>query len=36
MEVAEFDQYGRAEPQPHWPFQIDFEPYDVYGWTDEY
>ena len=36
MEVAEFDQYGKPEPQPHWPFQIDFEPYDVYGWTDEY
>lgn len=36
MELAEFDQYGNEEPEPHWPFQIDIEPYDVYGWTDAY
>jgi hypothetical protein len=36
MELAEFDQYGNKEPEPHWPFQIEVEPYDVYGWTDEF
>mmetsp|Transcript_35266 Transcript_35266/g.43129 ORF Transcript_35266/g.43129 Transcript_35266/m.43129 type:complete len:331 (+) Transcript_35266:183-1175(+) len=36
MEVAEYDQYGNKEAEPHWPFQIEFEAYDVYGWTDEY
>ena len=36
MEVAEFDQYGLKEKYPHWPYQVDVEPYDVYGWTDEY
>lgn len=36
MDVAQFDQYGVAEEYPHWPYQIDIEPYDVYGWTDEY
>jgi len=36
MELAEFDQYGRKEPHPHWPFMIEVEPYDVYGWTDAY
>ena len=20
MEVAEYDEYGRQEPEPHWPF----------------
>ena len=36
MELAEFDQFGNKEEYPHWPFQIDVEPYDVYGWTDKY
>lgn len=36
MDVADYDQYGNKEEHPHWPFQIEFEPYDVYGWTDEY
>ena len=36
MEIAQFDQYGVEEEYPHWPFQIDVEPYDEYGWTDEY
>lgn len=36
MELAEFDQFGQKEYQPNWPFQIDIEPYDVYGWTDAY
>jgi hypothetical protein len=36
MDVADFGQDGKPEPEPHWPFQIEFEGYDVYGWTDEY
>ena len=36
MELAEYDQFGNQEEKPHWPFQIDVEPYDVYGWTDQY
>ena len=36
MEMAEYDQYGKAEYEPNWPFQVDVEPYDVYGWTDAY
>jgi len=36
MELAEFDQYGRKEEHPNWPFMIEVEPYDVYGWTDAY
>ena len=36
FELSEYDQYGRREPNPHWPFQIEVEPYDVYGWTDSY
>jgi hypothetical protein len=36
MELAQFDQYGNEVKEPHWPFQIEVEPYDVYGWTDEY
>jgi hypothetical protein len=35
-EMAEWDQYGNKEENPHWPYQLDVEPYDVYGWTDEY
>ena len=36
MDIADFDEYGRKEYEPHWPFQVEVEPYDVYGWTDEY
>ena len=36
MELAQFDEYGVKEKEPHWPFQLEVEPYDVYGWTDEY
>ena len=36
MDLADFDQYGNAEEEPNWPFQMDVEPYDVFGWTDEY
>lgn len=36
MDVAMFDEYGREEEYPHWPYQLDIEPYDVFGWTDKY
>jgi len=36
MELSQFDQYGNEIIDHHWPFQIDVEPYDVYGWTDKY
>lgn len=36
MELSQFDQYGNEIYDHHWPFQIDMEPYDVYGWTDAY
>ena len=36
MELSQFDQYGNEIHDHHWPFQIEIEPYDVYGWTDEF
>lgn len=36
MEVAMFDEQGNEEPEPNWPYELNVEPYDVYGWTDEY
>lgn len=36
MEMSLFDQNGKQEYEPHWPFMIELEPYDVYGWTDKY
>lgn len=36
MDIAQFDQYGHEEEYPHWPYQLDIEPYDVFGWTDKY
>jgi len=36
MELSQFDQYGNPVENNHWPFQIEIEPYDVYGWTDEF
>ena len=36
MELSEYDQYGNFVKDNHWPFQIEIEPYDVYGWTAEY
>ena len=36
MEMAMFDQHGKSEEYPNWPFMIEVEPYDVYGWTDKY
>jgi len=36
MDMADYDESGKKEEEPNWPYQIDFEPYDVYGWSDEY
>lgn len=36
MELSQFDQYGNEIIDHHWPIQIELEPYDVYGWTDDY
>ena len=36
MEMALFDQHGKEETRPNWPFMIEAEPYDTYGWTDAY
>jgi hypothetical protein len=36
MEMSQFDQFGNEIYDHHWPFQIDVEPYDVYGWTNTY
>lgn len=36
MEMAKFDQHGVPEEYPNWPFMVEVEPYDVYGWTDKY
>ena len=31
-----YDEDGVREENPKWPFLLEFEPYDVYSWTDEY
>jgi len=36
MEMSQYAENGDKIEQPHWPFMIDLEPYDVYGWTDAY
>lgn len=33
---GEYTESGMVEPQPKWPFVVEFEPYDVYGWTDSW
>ena len=30
------DEDGLVEETPKCPFALDFEPFDIYGWTDEY
>ena len=32
------DQYGEkvADGEARWPFSVEFCPYDIYGWTDEF
>ena len=36
LDLAEFDEYGQKVENPQFPFMIEVEPYDVYGWTDRY
>ena len=36
LEMSQYDEYGNKEEYPHWPFEMNVQPYDVYGWTDEY
>ena len=36
MEMALYDSQGKRESRPNWPFMIEAEPYDTYGWTDAY
>lgn len=31
---SKFREDGTEEPEPVWPFILEFEPYDVYGWTE--
>ena len=33
---GEFREDGTKESEPLWPFILEFEPYDVYGWTDQW
>ena len=33
---GEYTESGIEEEDPHWPFILEFEPYDVYGWTDSW
>ena len=33
---AHHDEKGNQEVNPSWPFLLEFEPYDVYGWTDSH
>ena len=34
MNWGKHTESGKAEPNPKWPFILEFEPFDVYGWTD--
>ena len=37
MSVQDWSRYtedGTEESDPRWPFILEFEPYDVYSWTD--
>lgn len=39
MSVMNWGQYteeGIEESEPLWPFLLEFEPFDVYGWTDSW
>ena len=36
LDWATFKEDGSEEVSPHWPFEVQAEPYDVYGWTTEY
>merc|ERR1712127_200784 len=36
MNWAFHDEFGQAEREPHWPFILEFEPFDLYGWSDRW
>ena len=36
MNWAKHTESGMEESNPKWPFILEFEPYDIYGWTDSY
>ena len=36
MDWAKYDQDGDEVDEPVWPYRIDFEGINNYGWTDEY
>ena len=33
---GEYAENGYKEPNPVWPFILEFEPFDIYGWTDKW
>jgi len=39
MSVQDWSRWtedGTEEAEPVWPFVLEFVPYDLYGWTDEW
>ena len=34
MDWSKWTADGTMELEPKWPFILEFEPYDLYGWTD--
>ena len=36
MNWAFHKEDGSEESEPRWPFILEFEPYDIYGWTDNW
>ena len=39
MSVQDWSRWredGKEESDPLWPFILEFEPYDVYGWTEQW
>lgn len=34
MDWSKWDEHGNEEAEPNWPFLLEFEPFDVYNWTD--
>ena len=31
-----YTEEGKKEDEPWWPFILEFEPFDIYGWTDQW
>jgi hypothetical protein len=36
MDWGLYDKHGNEEVDPVWPFRLDFEGINNYGWTDEF